>query len=65
MTTEEVKDKTAVSTKKEKKAVSAKDLTIDPATVKMIERSRELEIETIFDRAQTMKPCNIGHKSRR
>ncbi|MBW2103170.1 MAG: anaerobic carbon-monoxide dehydrogenase catalytic subunit [Deltaproteobacteria bacterium] len=26
----------------------------------MIARSREMEIETIFDRAQTMKPCNIG-----
>jgi carbon-monoxide dehydrogenase catalytic subunit len=26
----------------------------------MIMRSREMEVETIFDRAQTMKPCNIG-----
>jgi anaerobic carbon-monoxide dehydrogenase catalytic subunit len=42
------------------KTVKAEDLTIDPATMKMIERSREMEIETIFDRAQTMKPCNIG-----
>ncbi len=60
MTTEEVKKKAAAGAKKEKKAVNAKDLTVDPATVEMIERSRELGIETIFDRAQTMKPCNIG-----
>ena len=56
MTTEEVKKKAAAGTKKEKKVVKAKDLTVDPATVQMIERSRELEIETIFDRAQSMKP---------
>ena len=35
-------------------------MTIDPATVQMLERSQALEVETIFDRAQTMKPCNIG-----
>jgi anaerobic carbon-monoxide dehydrogenase catalytic subunit len=58
MTTEEVKDKTVEA--KVKKIVNARDLTIDPATARMIDRSHELEIETIFDRAQTMKPCNIG-----
>ncbi|MBW1721677.1 MAG: anaerobic carbon-monoxide dehydrogenase catalytic subunit [Deltaproteobacteria bacterium] len=56
MTTGEVKGKAA----KEKKAPKPQDLTIDSATAKMIERSRELEVETIFDRAQSMKPCNIG-----
>jgi carbon-monoxide dehydrogenase catalytic subunit len=59
MTTEDV-EKKVVPKAKEKKPIDARDLTIDPATVMMIERSRELEIETIFDRAQTMKPCNIG-----
>jgi carbon-monoxide dehydrogenase catalytic subunit len=37
-----------------------KDLTIDPTTIKMIERSKEMNIDTIFDWAQTMKACNIG-----
>ena len=46
--------------KKEKTAPNPKDLTVDQATIQMIERSREMGIETIFDRAQTMKACNIG-----
>ncbi len=33
---------------------------IDVATQQMIQRSHELGIETAFDRAVTMKPCNIG-----
>ena len=33
---------------------------IDEATQQMIQRSHELEVETIFDRAVKMKPCNIG-----
>jgi carbon-monoxide dehydrogenase catalytic subunit len=45
---------------KAKKVVRPEDLTVDPATVTMLKRSRELEVETIFDRAQTMKACNIG-----
>ncbi len=56
MATEDVKKKV----KKEKKVPSPKDLSIDPATQELLERSRELEVETIFDRAQTMKACNIG-----
>jgi len=59
MATEEVK-KAVAAKKKEKTAPNPRDLSIDPATQKMIERSRELEVETIFDRAQTMKACNIG-----
>jgi len=59
MATEEVK-KVIVAKQKEKPAPKPWDLSIDPATQKMIERSRELEVETIFDRAQTMKACNIG-----
>ena len=56
MTIEEVKDKEKVK----KSVVKSQDLSIDPATTKMIDRSREMEIDTIFDRAQTMKACNIG-----
>jgi len=33
---------------------------IDPATQEMIVRSHKLGVETVFDRAVNMKPCNIG-----
>jgi carbon-monoxide dehydrogenase catalytic subunit len=33
---------------------------IDPATREMLERAQKLGVETIFDRAVTMKACNIG-----
>jgi len=33
---------------------------IDPATQEMLARAQKLGIETVFDRAVTMKPCNIG-----
>lgn len=58
MATEDVKAKT--TKKKEKAAPKPADLALDVASQEMIARSREMEIETIFDRAQTMKPCNIG-----
>lgn len=45
---------------KPKKMAKPLDASIDPATQQMIARSQELGIETIFDRAVTMKPCNIG-----
>lgn len=32
------------------------------STREMIERAQELGVETIFDRAITMKPCNIGNQ---
>jgi anaerobic carbon-monoxide dehydrogenase catalytic subunit len=57
MASEDVKAK---AKDKAKKAPAPRDLTVDPACQSMIERSREMEIETIFDRAQSMKPCNIG-----
>jgi len=43
---------------KKKKKTGPKS--IDPATLQMIARAEELEIETIFDRADKMKPCPIG-----
>jgi len=33
---------------------------IDPATQEMIVHAQKLGIETVFDRAVTMKPCAIG-----
>ncbi len=33
---------------------------VDTATQKMIARSHKLGVETVFDRAANMKPCNIG-----
>ena len=60
MTTEEAKVEAVKAKVEKEKVVEAKELTVDPATVKMINRSRELNVETIFDRAQTMKACNIG-----
>ncbi len=33
---------------------------IDPATQEMIARAQELGVDTVFDRAVGMKPCNIG-----
>jgi carbon-monoxide dehydrogenase catalytic subunit len=35
---------------------------IDPATQQMIQRAQDLGIETAFDRAVTLKPCNIGNQ---
>ena len=34
--------------------------TIDGASQQMIARAHELNVETVFDRAVAMKPCNIG-----
>ncbi len=50
---------------KEKAAKAAKvadpvKASIDKATQDMIVRSQKLGVETIFDRAESMKPCNIG-----
>ncbi len=60
MAEEEAEKKVVVAKRRERVLPKPEELTIDPASMKMIERSREMEIETIFDRAQTMKPCNIG-----
>ena len=45
---------------KAKKLADPVAATIDPASRQMIEHAHELGIETAFDRAVTMKPCNIG-----
>ncbi len=45
---------------KEKKVADPIAASIDTATQQMIKRAQELGVETAFDRAVTMKPCNIG-----
>lgn len=52
-------EKKAAETKV-KKLADPVAASIDVATQQMIQRSHELGIETAFDRAVTMKPCNIG-----
>ena len=60
MATEEAKAKAAAAVKVKKEKTKISDLTVDPASAKMIEKARREGVETIFDRAETMKPCNIG-----
>jgi len=53
----------AVKEKAEEKAAKLADpiaSSIDPATQQMIARAQQLGIDTVFDRAAQMKPCNIG-----
>lgn len=47
-------------TVKPKKVADATAVSICPATQEMIVRAQELGIDTVFDRAATMKPCSIG-----
>ncbi|MGD9233845.1 MAG: carbon monoxide dehydrogenase, partial [Desulfobacterales bacterium] len=49
-----------VKADKPKKMADPIAASIDPATQEMIARAQKLDIETVFDRAVTMKPCNIG-----
>jgi anaerobic carbon-monoxide dehydrogenase catalytic subunit len=53
----------AIKAKKEAKAPKLADpigASIDPATQEMIKRAQALGIDTVFDRAAQMKPCQIG-----
>ena len=45
---------------KEPKLADPKESSIDVATQEMIARAQQLQVETVFDRAVTMKPCAIG-----
>ncbi|UCD91278.1 MAG: carbon monoxide dehydrogenase, partial [Desulfobacterales bacterium] len=49
-----------VKVAKPKKVADPVAATIDPATQEMIVRAQGLVIDTVFDRAVTMKPWNIG-----
>jgi anaerobic carbon-monoxide dehydrogenase catalytic subunit len=55
---EDVKAK--IAAKKAPKLADPIGASIDPATQEMLKRAQELGIDTVFDRAQQMKPCNIG-----
>jgi anaerobic carbon-monoxide dehydrogenase catalytic subunit len=47
---------------KEAKKADPVAASIDKATQQMIARAQELGVETVFDRAVSMKPCNIGNQ---
>ena len=49
-----------IKEKDKKQQVDPKQVTVDAATQDMIRYSQQLGIETVFDRAAKMKPCNIG-----
>jgi carbon-monoxide dehydrogenase catalytic subunit len=57
MSSEDVKLK---AVEKEKKKIKPEEKSVDPATIQMLYKAQEEGIETIFDRAETMKACNIG-----
>jgi carbon-monoxide dehydrogenase catalytic subunit len=61
---EEKKAKVAKDSTEGKKAKLADPVaaSIDIATQEMIIRAQKLGIETVFDRAESMKPCNIGNQ---
>ncbi|SPD73516.1 Carbon monoxide dehydrogenase 1 [uncultured Desulfobacterium sp.] len=50
----------AADTEKAAKLADPVEASMDIATQEMIERSHKLGIDTVFDRAVSMKPCNIG-----
>jgi carbon-monoxide dehydrogenase catalytic subunit len=56
----EITQKKVEKVEKVKKVADPVAASIDPASQQMIRRAQELGIDTIFDRAVTMKPCNIG-----
>jgi len=53
-------EETLTVTAKEKKKIKPEDHSVDSATVKMLYKAQQDGVETIFDRAETMKACNIG-----
>jgi len=58
--TEEKITKVVKTVKKTPKVADPVAATIDVASQQMIKRAQDLGIDTCFDRAVTMKPCNIG-----
>lgn len=53
-------DSTDKKNTKKPKLANPVDASIDKATQIMLDRAQSLNIETVFDRAQNLKPCNIG-----
>ena len=56
----EINNKTEVKSVRQKKVADPASASIDAATQIMLQRAHELGVETVFDRAENMKPCNIG-----
>jgi carbon-monoxide dehydrogenase catalytic subunit len=52
--------KAKVAAKKAPKLADPVAASIDPGTQEMIRRAQQLGIDTVFDRAEQMKPCAIG-----
>ena len=59
MASEETKGKLQVM-EKEKKPIKPEEKSVDSATIQMLYKAQAEGVETIFDRAETMKACNIG-----
>ena len=57
---DETKAKAVVA--KAPKLADPKASSVDPATIQMLAKAHRDNVETIFDRALTMKPCNIGEQ---
>ena len=57
---EEKKAKTAQKKEKAPKVANPVEASRDLASQEMIRRAQDLGVETVFDRAVTMKPCNFG-----
>jgi len=55
-----IEKKATVAAAKAPKQADPKAASIDLASQQMIARAQELGVETVFDRAVKMKPCNIG-----
>jgi carbon-monoxide dehydrogenase catalytic subunit len=60
MAEEVVKAAKELKTAKKDKLADPVGATIDTASQEMIRRAQALGIDTVFDRAAAMKPCNIG-----
>jgi carbon-monoxide dehydrogenase catalytic subunit len=45
---------------KVKKQIKPEEKSVDKATIKMLYKAQADGVETIFDRAENMKACNIG-----
>ncbi len=59
MAAEETKGKLQVM-EKEKKPIKPEEKSVDSSTIQMLYKAQAEGVETIFDRAETMKACNIG-----
>ena len=55
-------DETKVLAAKKEKKAEPREVSVDSATIEMLAKAQRDQVETIFDRAITMKPCNIGEQ---